>query len=88
MPLSVPKSRLCRSLSRLVLRESQGRSLPRLLRVPRGLRAYYSDSPNFLSLSYGGGRKDCSAPMLMAGRPAGELIFTRRPHFYIVKKKK
>ena len=79
---------ICRGVRRLVFREASSLRLPRVVSVRRRSRVYTTQA-EFLALQSAGlGTKSCQPTHMLSGRSYGELIFTRRPHFYIDKKKK
>ena len=75
-------------MRQFVLKESLGSRLPRLVCVSRSSRVYVPGSEVLLRLGSGLGSKDCVSLFFIRGRASGELIFTRRQHFFIEKKKK
>ena len=71
-----------------MFKESLGSRLPRVVCVSRSSRVYVPSAEVLLRLRSGLGTKDCVSLFFVRGRPSGELIFTRRQHFFIDKKKK
>lgn len=79
---------MCRGIRKIVSREARGLGLPRLATVSRGSRVYTPQAVLALRVHSGLRMKDCSAFFFLRGGASGELIFTRRPHFYIDKRKR
>lgn len=88
MGLGLRRLNVGRSVRRLVSREARGLPVPRYVCVKRGSRVYSTRSDYIARLSSGLGEKDCVPFFFLRGACVGELIFTRRPHFFIDKKKK
>lgn len=84
MSVLAASRRVCQVIARTAIK----RSAPYKIKICRNTRLYVPEEERLVIVPSGCGDKLATATCFTNGTRAGTLIYTRRPHFFISKKKK